>query len=149
MNQRPHGHRLRLGRHSEPNRIYLITAVCYRRRRVFADFWRGRAFVASLREVENSACTLCYVVMPDHIHWLMQLAEESNLSQTVQKVKALTTMLLRDRWHGQVWQRGFHDHALRSEEDVREVARYLVANPLRAGLVSSARYYPLWDAEWL
>jgi len=29
------------------------------------------------------------------------------------------------------------------------IARYIVANPLRAGLVSRVGDYPLWDACWL
>jgi hypothetical protein len=48
-----------------------------------------------------------------------------------------------------VWQTSFHDHALRREEDVLSVARFVVANPLRAGLVKSLRDYPHWDAVWL
>ncbi len=48
-----------------------------------------------------------------------------------------------------VWQQGFHDHALRREEDAVHVARYIVANPLRAGLVGRIGDYPLWDAAWL
>jgi putative transposase len=50
---------------------------------------------------------------------------------------------------GSIWQDGYHDHALRREENIREVARYIVANPLRAGLVKSVRQYPHWDAKWL
>jgi REP element-mobilizing transposase RayT len=48
-----------------------------------------------------------------------------------------------------VWQRGFHDHALRRDEDIVRVARYIVANPLRAGLVSRIGDYPLWDSVWV
>ena len=48
-----------------------------------------------------------------------------------------------------VWQRGFYDHAIRREENLRNVARYIVANPLRAGLVQQIGDYPLWDAIWL
>jgi putative transposase len=48
-----------------------------------------------------------------------------------------------------IWQTGFHDHALRADEDVVRVARYIVANPLRAGLVSSPGEYPHWDAVWV
>ena len=51
--------------------------------------------------------------------------------------------------HGRVWQDGFHDHALRREEDLRAAARYVVANPLRAGLVETIGQWPLWDAVWL
>ena len=48
-----------------------------------------------------------------------------------------------------VWQRGFHDYALGVDKDIVHVARYIVANPLRAGLVSRIGDYPLWDAKWL
>lgn len=50
---------------------------------------------------------------------------------------------------GALWQTAFHDHALREEEDLHEIARYVVANPLRAGLVESLLEYPHWDAVWL
>ncbi|WGL16339.1 transposase [Microbulbifer bruguierae] len=142
------GHKLRSGRVSESHRIYLITAVCHKRQTIFSSLENGRAFVHAIREVKQ-ADTLCYVVMPDHIHWLLQLAEGADLSHAVQKAKSLTTMALRKSWPGTVWQRGFHDHALRREEDIQAVARYVVANPLRAGLVKSLRYYSLWDAVWL
>ncbi|MFP3408382.1 transposase, partial [Pseudomonas sp. SIMBA_065] len=48
-----------------------------------------------------------------------------------------------------IWQPGYQDHALRREERLVHVARYIVANPLRAGLVKSVRDYPHWDAVWL
>jgi len=32
---------------------------------------------------------------------------------------------------------------------VQATARYIVANPLRAGLVERLGDYPLWDAVWL
>jgi REP element-mobilizing transposase RayT len=48
-----------------------------------------------------------------------------------------------------IWQDGYHDHALRSEENLQDAARYIVMNPVRAGLVESIREYPLWDAKWL
>jgi len=50
---------------------------------------------------------------------------------------------------GPLWQHGFHDRALRQEEDLRAVARYAIANPVRAGLVKRVADYPLWDAVWL
>ena len=47
------------------------------------------------------------------------------------------------------WQTAFYDHALREEEDRLDVARYIVANPLRAGLVERLADYPYWDSVWL
>jgi REP element-mobilizing transposase RayT len=48
-----------------------------------------------------------------------------------------------------VWQKGYHDRAVRREDDLQSIARYVVANPLRAGLVRRVGDYPLWDAVWL
>jgi len=53
------------------------------------------------------------------------------------------------RLGGALWQRGFHDHALRRDEDIEDIARYIVANPLRAGLVRHIGDYPHWDAIWI
>jgi len=38
---------------------------------------------------------------------------------------------------------------MRKEEDLQALARYIVANPLRAGLVKRVGDYPHWDAMWL
>jgi hypothetical protein len=50
---------------------------------------------------------------------------------------------------GALWQPGFHDHAVRAEEDLRALARYVIQNPVRAGLATSVRQYPHWDAVWV
>ena len=44
---------------------------------------------------------------------------------------------------------GYHEHALRDEQQLLVTARYLVANPLRAGLVTRLGDYPFWNAIWL
>ena len=41
-----------------------------------------------------------------------------------------------------LWQDGFYDHVLRREEDSLAIAAYIVANPVRAGLVKSVTEYP-------
>jgi hypothetical protein len=38
---------------------------------------------------------------------------------------------------------------LRRDENIRQAARYIVANPVRAGLVRRAADYPYWDCIWL
>ncbi len=68
-----------------------------------------------------------------------------NLSRVVGAVKNVTAHQLGRR----LWQAGFHDHGVRAEEDLRSMARYIVANPLRAGLVERLGDYPHWDARWL
>ena len=150
---KPHAGLLRRGRVSENGRAYHVTAACIDRRRVFADFQSARCVVRAMRECDRlGACiTLAFVVMPDHLHWLFIL-EDDSLSRLVGRLKtrsAADINRLADRSGQQIWQPGFHDHAARREDDVREIARYIVANPLRAGLVKSPRDYPHWDAIWL
>jgi REP element-mobilizing transposase RayT len=151
---RPHGRDLRRGRRSEPGGIYLLTAVTHRRAAVFADFRCGRAVVQALRaqHERGRVRSLAFVVMPDHLHWLVELRQPLRLALLVGQVKgysAYAVNRLRPGTGRRLWQRGFHDHALRREEGLRAAARYVVANPLRAGLVARIGDYPLWDAAWL
>jgi REP element-mobilizing transposase RayT len=147
-----HTHDLRKGRFSEHGRTYLITAVVQDRRPIFADWQTGRLLVAELQASEKNglAQSLAWVVMPDHLHWLVTL-QSGNLPALMQRIKGHSAISINRALNsqGQVWQKGFHDHALRKDEDVQTVARYIVANPLRACLVEKIGDYPLWDAIWL
>ena len=98
----------------------------------------------------NQAQSLAWVVMPDHLHWLMQL-EDASLESLMRQVKSRSSKAVNERSArtGQLWQAGFHDRALRKEEDLLASARYIVANPVRAGLGNRVGDYPLWDAVWL
>ena len=50
---------------------------------------------------------------------------------------------------GTFWQIGYYDHAVRSDEALEKLGRYIVANPLRANLVDSVGDYAFWDAIWV
>lgn len=140
-------HRLRRGRVSEVGRAYLITATTLQRRPVFADWAAARRLVSALRHEDDrgAATTLAYVAMPDHLHWLMQLGEGLALATVVGRVKSVMAHAMPEP----IWQAGFHDHAVRADEDMAHIARYLVLNPVRAGLVQHVGDYPHWDAIWL
>jgi REP element-mobilizing transposase RayT len=125
----------------------MITVVTAERQRVFEQFSAARTLIGYMK-TENDlqrANTVAFVVMPDHLHWLMQLGESATLSQVVRGVKSLTS----HRLGYPVWQRGYHDHAVRHDEDLKAMSRYVIANPIRAGLVSSVGDYPHWDAVWI
>ena len=124
-----------------------MTTVVAARKPIFGDFTNARALIRLLREIEAHALaeTLAFVVMPDDLHWLLSLGEKRPLSKVVGTLKSLSAR----RLGGPIWQAGFHDHAVRKEEDLPALARYIVANPLRAGLVARIGDYPHWDATWL
>ncbi|KPW18767.1 REP-associated tyrosine transposase [Pseudomonas cannabina] len=152
MNERAQSHRLRSGRISSAGRIYLVTAKTFQRNPVFSDWRMGRLLVDELRQVQEQqlADSLAWVIMPDPIHWLLQLNGQS-LSRVVQRVKSKSAIAINRAkcCSGPFWQSGFHDINVRTEDSLVGFARYIVANPVRAGLVKSVRDYPLWDAVWL
>ncbi|MDJ0909232.1 MAG: transposase [Woeseiaceae bacterium] len=143
----------RSGRASEPNRIYHVTSTTLHREPVFASFGHGRTLVRALRNQvdQRHVCSLAFVVMPDHFHWLLQLRGSRSLSVIVNAAKSESARRINAVRHlqHQLWQKGFYDRAIRREEDLEDVARYIVTNPLRAGLVKSLSQYPLWDAIWV
>ncbi|MBC3346702.1 transposase [Pseudomonas sp. SWRI196] len=148
----PNSHRLRRGRSSEWGRGYLVTTVVHQRMPLFQDWRLGRLLVAELRQAHErgQVDSLAWVVMPDHLHWLVQL-EQAQLTHVMQAVKSRSTLAINRATNrkGAFWQSGFHDRAIRDNQDLRPVARYIIANPLRAGLVDRIGDYPLWDAIWL
>ncbi len=89
--------------------------------------------------------------MPDHWHGLVQLSALDSLDVVVGRLKSLSAKRINRVLgaSGLVWSRAFHDRAVRNESDLLPMARYLVANPLRAGLVERIGDYPFWDAVWL
>ncbi|HXU93409.1 MAG TPA: transposase [Gallionella sp.] len=147
-----HARNLRKGRFSKHGRPYLITSVAHSRRPIFSDWQIGRLLVEELRTTEKSGLvqSLAWVVMPDYLHWLLIL-QSGDLPALMRRIKGCSAISINRALcsQGQVWQKGFHDHALRKDEDLQTVARYLVANPLRAGLVERIGDYSLWDAVWL
>jgi hypothetical protein len=55
---------------------------------------------------------------------------------------------------GRLWQAGYFDRVLREDDSTFAVARYIVQNPVRAGLVRSPVEYPfcgssIWSKEEL
>jgi len=147
-----HAHQLRKGRYSESGQIYSLTAVVLNREPLFREFNNGRLVVDAFRtaEREGFVTSLAWVVMPDHFHWLIEL-QNCQLPTLMARTKSRVAVTVNRSIgrQGPVWQHGYHDRAIRKEEDLQVVARYIVANPLRAGLVKKVGDYPLWDAIWV
>jgi REP element-mobilizing transposase RayT len=150
----PPGHSaLRRNRRSEPGRIYLITFTTHDRRAVFSDFEHACVVAAATTDGRAwpSAVLLAWVLMPDHWHGLVQLGPFDSLDIVVGRLKSVSAKQFNRAMgaKGALWSQAFHDRALRTEADLLPAARYLVANPLRAGLVERIGDYSFWDAVWL
>ena len=132
--------------------VYLVTFVTRDRRPLFRDPAMAHETARAItdRRLWYRSRLLAWVLMPDYWHGLIELGALETLSVCVQRLKANTSRAFRAEWrHGGVWAAGFHDRAMRSCDDLKVAARYVVANPLRAGLVDAVGKYPYWDAVWL
>jgi len=132
----------------------LITSVTNQRQKIFTNWQTGRLLAHEFYcpSLQDQAESLAWVIMPDHFHWLLALHDTGDLPAILQRVKSRSAIVLNkflQHQGRQIWQKGYHDHAVRREEDLVGLARYIVANPLRAGLVANINNYPLWDAVWL
>ncbi|MGC3893328.1 REP-associated tyrosine transposase [Pseudomonas urmiensis] len=148
----PHAVHLRLGRFSEAGRIYALTTVVKHRLPLFVDLQLARLVIAQLRlaQAEHLAQSLAWVVMPDHVHWLVQL-QDATLSTLMGRMKSRSTRAINSALgrDGALWQRGYYDRAVRREEELQGIARYIVMNPVRAGLARTVKEYSHWDAVWV
>ena len=142
---------MRKGRASLPGQIYLLTTVTAGRVPHFLDTELACAACRSMMEPKTwgDGHPICWVLMPDHWHGLIALGERDDLSLVMNRLKSLIRKaMVRAGHHGEVWARGFHDHALRHDEDIHAAALYIIANPLRAGLVQQVNDYPYWNCTW-
>ena len=90
-----------------------------------------REAVANIPVYYPSICMDTYAIMPDHVHLLLQIDGRSltapTISRVVQQFKGAVT---KQAGHP-VWQKGFYDHVVRSEQDHREIWAYIEGNPMK------------------
>jgi len=92
---------------------------------------------------------LAFSLMPDHLHALVVgRHDEADLIRFVQRFKQVTAFDFKRQTGLRLWQQSFYDRALRIEEDLAEVAAYILGNPVRAGLAVRPGEYPLSGGEY-
>ena len=80
-----------------------------------------------------------WVIMPNHIHMLIQITERINpfptkafdISNVVGKYKASVTRAVGNAFmhSGKIWQSSFYDHIIRNEHDYLSIWEYISGNP--------------------
>ena len=76
-----------------------------------------------------------YVIMPDHIHFILVLdqngppgcAAPTSLPKVVSALKSLCTRSA----NVPLWQRGYYEHVIRNQQDFDAAAEYIQSNPTR------------------
>jgi putative transposase len=127
--------------------VFSLTVTTYER---FAWFGRYPQLAKAVQgtivqtAVERGSELFAWCIMPDHVHLLIQ---DADVVAFVRLVKGRSVPVARPLAPSRrLWQRSFFDHALRREESTEHVARYILNNPVRAGLVEHAVDYP-WSGS--
>ena len=128
----------------EGNQAHSVTVGTARRAASFGDedvvtIGRNALSEAAGR---HGVDVLAYCFMPDHFHLLVEGRDGGNLIDFMKLFKQLAGYRYKRMFSRPLWQKGYHDHVLRREEDIGAVARYIPANPVRAELVEAMQDYP-------
>ena len=147
----PQSRRLRNGRHSEPQGAYLLTCNCFRRMPRLAPPQAASIVLETLYwlDTHGRIALIAAVVMPDHVHFVATLGQ-GTLAQAMHSLKSFSAQKINQGAcrPGRLWQPGYHDHALRTDEDLPSIVAYCLRNPQRAGLVDDFRDYPHAWCKW-
>ena len=86
---------------------------------------------------------VAYCFMPDHLHLLVEAqSEDSDGRQFIKRAKQFSGFYFKQTCCTPLWQRYGFEHVLRDDEATLGVARYILDNPVRAGLVARVEDYP-------
>lgn len=89
-----------------------------------------------------------YCFMPDHLHALISATtERADFREFVRRFKQISAFRHQARFAGKLWQPGFHERVLRDDESTGAVARYILENPIRAGLSRTLGEYPFAGSD--
>ncbi len=84
-----------------------------------------------------------YCFMHDHLHLLVEgRSETSDALAFVHQAKQRSAYAFSRVRGKKLWQPSYHDRVLRDDEGSLSVARYILENPVRAGMVKNAEDYP-------
>ncbi|MEI5639539.1 MULTISPECIES: REP-associated tyrosine transposase [unclassified Pseudoalteromonas] len=142
---------LRKYRHSARNHFYAITINCRKRKKVFTSFKLCSISCQTIFQCNKEGLfkLIAFVIMPDHIHLIIQLNGTLDLPDSVKATKGRVASCLREFSLFNIWQKGYYERQIRDESELREQARYIIRNPIRAELITKVGNYPYWYCIWV
>jgi len=126
-------------------RRYFLTFCCAERRDVFTD---GAVVELARTQISTTAlherfAILAYCFMPDHVHLLVEgMTDAADLRRFAKLAKQRSGALYARRFGQALWQQGYHERVLRDADDAPAIARYILENPVRSGLVANPHEHP-------
>ena len=131
-------------RDQQTGEFHFLTFSCYRRRGYLTTTSAMELLEDALERIRRRYLLVVagYVVMPEHVHRLVNEPARALLSKAMQALKLSVTMRSRER---PFWQAHYYDFNVCSHEKFVEKLRYIHRNPVRRGLVAKPEDRP-WSS---
>lgn len=124
---------------------YSLTWSCHDRKSFFAqadhvDLVRSQLLRAC---TESDFAIVAYCFMPDHLHQLVKgCTNSANGKRYMKLAKQYSGFYFKKEYGELPFDRYGHDRFMREDKEVRTVVRYIIENPVRAGLIEKVEDYP-------
>ncbi len=142
--------------YNESTYVYYITICTHNKQHYFTNIEITKIIKDEIEyRMINEIKLYCYCIMPDHVHMLLSLTEnytkkdigklavKGTLQNWVSAFKRYTSRITNQLFEIKpLWQKNFHDHIVRKEESLLKIAKYIIENPVRKGMVSEWEEYP-------
>lgn len=128
--------------------IYFLTICAYRHQHIFGSvvsynniisFKKNKASIyvedciKLIPENFNNTELHEYVIMPNHLHLLLEIKDKSNksnISSIVRNFKIkITQWFYQNTDLKEIWKRSYHDHIVRNMNDYERIKKYIIDNP--------------------
>lgn len=127
-----------------PGAVYHVTSRGNEKKAVFKDALDRENFLNTLQQVNKRYNWLChaYCLMTNHYHLLIE-TPDANLSLGMRQLNGVYTQLFNKRHKrtGHLFQGRFKGILIQKDSHLLEVCRYVVLNPIRAGMVENPQQW--------
>ncbi len=128
-----------------PSRIFFATTKTSMGKRLLQSERNANLFIDVLRSLvaEHRFKLHDFVVMPDHVHLLIEVGNGMTIEKAMQHIKGRFSHRLSHEFgfNGEVWQRGFTEVQVMNKQELEAHRVYIAKNPVKAGFAASAAEY--------
>jgi putative transposase len=129
-----------------PSRIFFATTKTSMGRRLLQSERNVNLLIDVMRSLvaEHRFMLHDFVIMPDHVHLLIEVRDEMTVEKAMQLLKGRFSYRLSHEcsYKGEVWQRGFTEVQVMNKQAFDVHRAYIAENPIKAGLVREGEEYP-------
>jgi putative transposase len=129
-----------------PSRIFFATTKTSMGKRALQSERNAGLLIDVLRSLvaERRFQLHDFVIMPDHVHLLIEVDGDMTIEKSMQLIKGRFSHRLSHEfsYKGDVWQRGFTEVQVLNKQNFEAHRAYIAENPIKAGLAASTEEYP-------